>query len=55
MSKDKAVRVLLEEGYRPPAMTPSGIGGGPKPAPMTPVPSQQKPQPAPGNQPAQKE
>ncbi len=32
-------------------MTPTGIGGGPKPAPMTPAPAQGPAQPAPDNQP----
>jgi hypothetical protein len=32
-------------------VTPTGVGGGPKPAPMTPAPSQGPAKPAPGNRP----
>jgi hypothetical protein len=45
----------LEEGHRPPSMTPiREVGAGVKPAPMTPAPEQGGSQPAPGNAPAPK-
>ena len=43
----------LEEGHRPPAMTPTrDVGAGVKPVPMTPAPGQERSQPAPASKPA---
>ncbi len=57
MSKDQTTKpgvvTPLEEGHRPPAMTPTrDVGAGVKPGPMTPAPAQGPSQPAPGNTPA---